>query len=78
MNLNGQVLKLGFLIIIVSLCIVLVISTIDFMMAKMTLDSYKGLVELLGIPTIIGMIVQSFIHQNVQDKATESSDKKAV
>jgi hypothetical protein len=44
-------------------------ATHDFMTGKMPIESYKGLLEILGIPTLIGVIVQSFLHSNIQDKA---------
>ena len=77
MNLNGQVLKLSFLIIIVSLCVVMVIATIDFMIGKMVIESYKGLLEILGIPTLIGVIVQSFLHSNQDDNSKDKWEVKA-
>lgn len=73
MKLNGQVLKWSFLIIMASLCGVMLMSTYFFLTQRLPLDSYKSILELLGIPTLIGMIVQSFIHSNMDDKASEKA-----
>lgn len=61
---NGQILKYSFMTIVISLCIVLVGGTAGFLLGKVNMDSYKALLELLGIPTLIGVIVQSYLHMN--------------
>lgn len=75
MKLNGQVLKAAFIFIIMSLCLVLIFSTWKVIGGKMPIDEYKSLLEILGIPTLIGMITQSFLHQNIQDTSMSTQAK---
>lgn len=57
-------LKIAFNVIVGTLCIILVAMTALTLIGKVPLDTYKGILEVLGIPTLFGMIVQSFIHSN--------------
>lgn len=73
---NRDVLKNVFLIIMVTLCAVLLLLTGAALWHKMSLDDYKGIMEILGIPTLIGMIVTSFIHANISNNETGGPDAK--
>lgn len=64
---NGDVLKKVFLIIVVTLCGIAFLLTGAVLLGKFPVDAYEKVMEILGIPTIIGMIVTSFIHANIKD-----------
>lgn len=68
---NGDVLKKVFLIIVVSLCLIALILTLAVLCGKFPIDSYEKVMEILGIPTLIGMIVTSFIHSNIKDSPSD-------
>lgn len=65
--LNGNTLKIIFVTIIFTLCLILIGLTCMVVFKAFPVDQYKSVLEVLGIPTLIGMIVQSFIHSNQQD-----------
>lgn len=57
-----NLLKVGFSVIVGTLAVVLIGLTAMVVFNKFPVESYKGILEILGIPTLFGMIVQSFIH----------------
>ena len=63
--LNGNTLKMVFLGIVATLCIILLGLTLMSVAGKLPVETYKELVGILGIPTLFGMIVQSFIHADI-------------
>ncbi len=65
MGLN--VLKTAFTAIVGTLCATLLLLTVMVIFKNFPLETYKGILEVLGIPTLFGMIVQSFIHQKPED-----------
>lgn len=71
---NGDVLKKVFLIIVVTLCAIATLLTADVLIGKFPIDAYEKVMEILGIPTIIGMIVTSFIHANISNNETGGSN----
>lgn len=64
---NGDVLKKVFLIIVITLCGIATLLTGAVLFGKFPIDTYEKVMEILGIPTIIGMIVTSFIHANISN-----------
>lgn len=62
---NGNTLKVVFTGIVVTLCFILIAMTFLTCLGKVTLELYKEIVTMLGIPTLIGMIVQAFIHADI-------------
>ena len=59
---NGNTLKVTFVSIVGTLCLILLGMTVLAVFGKITMDIYKDILTVLGIPTLIGMIVQAFIH----------------
>lgn len=68
-----NILKTAFTGIVGTLCIILVLLTIMVVWCGFNVETYKGILEVLGIPTLFGMIVQSFIHQKPEDIPNASS-----
>lgn len=58
--------------------VVLLILTLMVIIHKIPLEDYKGILEVLGIPTLFGMIVQSFIHQKPEDIPNGGSNVEKV
>lgn len=75
---NGDVLKKVFLIIVVTLCIIAMLLTVNVLIGKLPIESYEKIMEILGIPTLIGMIVTSFIHSNIKDAPVDSDVNKTT
>lgn len=71
---GSNVLKTAFTLIVGTLCTVLLILTAMVILHKEPLEDYKGILEVLGIPTLFGMIVQSFIHQKPEDIPNEKAN----
>lgn len=69
---NGNVLKLAFLIIVMTLCALLVALTLGAAFFHLPLEDYTRLVGMLGIMGIFGGVVQAYIHANIADKAYSS------
>lgn len=65
--LNGNVLKIAFLIIVFTLCSLLFWLTIGAAFFHLPMDDYAKLVGMLGIMGIFGGIVQAYIHANIAD-----------
>ena len=59
---NGNTMKATFTGIVITLCLILLVMTYLASVGKIPLDIYKEIITMLGIPTLIGMIVQAFIH----------------
>lgn len=62
-----NILKTAFTAIIGTLCLILIILTLKVVFGGFDIEKYKSILEILGIPTLIGMVVQSFIHQKPED-----------
>lgn len=62
-----NILRTAFTGIVGTLCFILILLTIMVVFRNFPVDTYKGVLEVLGIPTLFGMIVQSFIHQKPED-----------
>ncbi len=75
--LNGQTLKVCFLMIVGTLCLLLVSLTICAGLGRLPLENYTRLLGILGIPTLIGVIVQSFLHSNQYDNSKDKGEVKA-
>lgn len=70
---TGNILKTAFTGIVGTLCAVLMLLTVMVIWKNFPIETYKGILEVLGIPTLFGMIVQSFIHQKPEDVINEKS-----
>lgn len=68
---NGDVLKKVFLIIVTTLCAIIFILTVAVLIGKFQVDSYKEVLEILGAPALISMIITSFIHSNIKDAPSD-------
>lgn len=68
---NGNTLKVVFLVIVGTLCLVLFVLTGAVLVGKMPVDMYEKMVEILGIPTFFGMVAQAFIHSNIKEDSNE-------
>ncbi|MFI4963269.1 MAG: hypothetical protein ACHP6H_05370 [Legionellales bacterium] len=66
---NGNTLKVCFLGIVGTLCLLLLILTAMAAIGKLPLENYGRLLGILGIPALFGMISQAFIHANIADSA---------
>ena len=62
---NGNTLKNTFSGIVGVLSFILIALTGMLVVGKIQLEAYKEVLGILGIPTLIGMIVQSFIHSDI-------------
>ena len=62
---NGKTLQIVFIGILATLCFILVSTTMLLFHGKVQLDLYKEVITMLGIPTLIGMIVQAYIHADI-------------
>ncbi len=69
---GGNILKTAFTGIVGTLCAVLFLLTAMVVFRNFPVETYKGILEVLGIPTLFGMIVQSFIHQKPEDVPHEN------
>lgn len=67
---NGQTLKLAFLMIVGTLCFLLIALTLCTGIGKLPLEQYVRLVGILGIQVLFGGIVQAFIHANIKDTSS--------
>ncbi len=63
---NGDVLKKVFLIIVATLCLIVVVLTVALFF-NFKVDDYKQILEILGAPALLSMIITSFIHSNIKD-----------
>ncbi len=70
---NGDVLKKVFMIIVSTLCLIIVVLTGAFLIGVVKVEDYKQILEILGAPALLSMIITSFIHSNLKDAA--ESDK---
>lgn len=68
-----NILKTAFTGIVGTLCLVLLLLTIMVVFRNFPVETYKGILEVLGVPTLFGMIVQSFIHQKPEDVPNEKN-----
>jgi len=76
---NGNTLKLCFMGIVGTLCILLIVLTIGAATDKLPIENYTRLIGILGIPALFGMIAQAFIHANIADVANKQvSDEKKL
>ena len=62
---NGSTLKVTFMAIMGTLLFILLTMTGLVIFGKITMDIYKEILTMLGIPTLIGMLVQAFIHGDI-------------
>lgn len=67
-----NILKTAFTGIVGTLCLVLLLLTIMVVFRNFPVETYKSILEVLGVPTLFGMIVQSFIHQKPEDVPHEN------
>ena len=61
---NGNTLKNTFSGIVGVLMFIMLVLTGLLAFGKLNIEAYKEVLGILGIPTLIGMIVQSFIHSD--------------
>ncbi len=64
---NGDVLKKVFLIIVITMCGVLGVLTIAVLIGKFPINDYEKIMEIIGIPSLLSMIITSFIHSNIKE-----------
>jgi uncharacterized membrane protein AbrB (regulator of aidB expression) len=75
MNLNGNTLKMAFLMIVATLCVILVGLTIGASLGRLQLTEYEQLLGVLGITSIFSVIAQAFIHSNIgQSSGNDNSE----
>lgn len=74
MNLNGQSLKIAFLMIVCTMCLVVVFLVYGVIFCKFPLEESKMIIAMLGVATLFGGICQAFIHANI----TDVSNKQAI
>lgn len=61
---NGKTLQVTFIGVVATLCLILLVMTVLVSCGKIQLELYKEIVTLLGIPTLIGVVVQSYLHSD--------------
>lgn len=61
---NGKTLQVTFIGVLSTLCLILVTMTVLLCFGRIQLDLYKEIVTMLGIPTLIGVVVQSYLHSD--------------
>lgn len=71
--LNGSTLKICFLGIVITLCMLLIVLTLGAAAGKLPIENYTRLIGILGIPALFGMICQAFIHANINSAAKEDT-----
>lgn len=69
---NGDTLKVVFIGIIMTLCLVLLALTGLAAFGKISIEIYEKMMGVLGIPTLFGMIAQSFLHADFSAKEKPS------
>ena len=67
MNLNGQTLKICFLMIMITLCCLLIGLTVAVCFKVIPITDYAHLIGILGISTLFGAISQAFVHSNIAE-----------
>lgn len=78
MNLNGQTLKICFLMIVGTLCTLLIVLTAGAAFHKVDMPVYVELIGGLGITGLFGAIIQAFIHANQVQNPQEDSHEKVM
>lgn len=78
--LNGSCLKMAFLMIVGTLCIMSAVLTLGTAFKLIQFDTYVQLIGELGVGSLFGGIVQAFIHANINDNGGSNvqSDKPVV
>lgn len=74
MNLNGQTLKLCFLMIVSTLCLIVLFLVGGVIFCHFPIEESKMMIGLLGVSSLFGGICQAFIHANI----TDVSNKQAI
>ena len=69
--LNGSTLKICFLMIVTTLCLIVLFLIVGIIFCKFDLTVSKEIVGMLGISALFGMICQAFIHANITDVANK-------
>lgn len=72
---NGKTLQITFMGILATLCLILFALTVLLCFGKIQLDLYKEVITMLGIPTLIGMIVQAYIHADLDKDGVPDSQQ---
>ena len=65
--LNGNILKICFLLIVATFCLILMGLTIGVGFKRIEIPIYVQLLGELGISGLFGSIIQAFIHSNIAE-----------
>jgi hypothetical protein len=65
--LNGSTLKICFLMIVTTLCLIVLFLIIGIVFCHFDLTTSKEIFGMLGISALFGMISQAFIHSNIAE-----------
>jgi hypothetical protein len=65
--LNGSALKLAFLMIVFTMCLIVLSLVAGVIFFKFPVDDTKMMLGMLGISGLFGVIIQSFVHANIAD-----------
>ena len=72
--LNGNVLKICFLMIVGTFCFILLGLTLGVAFKKIEIPMYVQLLGELGVSGLFGSIIQAFIHANIGEQAIKQSN----
>jgi hypothetical protein len=64
---NGSALKIAFLMIVFTMCVIVMSLVIGVIFFKFPVDDSKMMLGILGISGLFGVIIQSFVHANIAD-----------
>lgn len=72
--LNGSTLKICFLMIVITMCLILLIMVAGVVWFKFPLEDSKLIIGMLGTATLFGSISQAFIHSNIVDASNKQAN----
>lgn len=70
--LNGSTLKICFLMIVATFCVILIGLSVGVAFKRIEIPMYVQLMGELGISGLFGSIIQAFIHSNMIDAKSSS------